>query len=308
MSNGYTFENFNHTNLLRPKNYNGQDVAYYQEKKDGIRITIFKSDSGIRAITRNGITDYASELLAIPRLKKEIENLPDKTILDCEAYVPGVQAANIVTHLLQSSRDLRLGVFAAPFYDGFCYINADIRDMDNFFSDTLSENRSNNCLVSPLHWVEVYSLSAEFAGNTPQICAELLLERAKRNKIEGYVLKNGHYHQWYKLKPTKTVDCFVVGYNKSTSGTFLGGLKSLQVAVHDDENYNGSQDGIYFRNIGLVPSGFDADYRMEVDLDSLIGKVCEVEFDSWTDYRKLKFPRFLRWREDKTREECTLVE
>ena len=88
---------------------------------------------------------------------------------------------------------------------------------------------------------------------------------------------------------------------QSFSSTHFGGLQGINIAVYKDNKVH---------DLGQVGSGFDLEYRKSLDTkekrNELIGKVCEVAFDSIAANGKLRFPRFIRWRTDKNLKSCTM--
>jgi len=123
-------------------------------------------------------------------------------------------------------------------------------------------------------------------------------ESAEELGIEGWVVKDFPGSNCFKIKPQKTVDAFVVGYTLSDKGACEGGLKAVQIAV-----MQGGEE-ITIASVGV---GFDNDYRMMVDPESLIGRVGEFKYQGIAAKGKLKFARFLRWRDDeKTKEQCLI--
>ena len=115
------------------------------------------------------------------------------------------------------------------------------------------------------------------------------------------ILKQEHCKGWFKVKPLKTVDAFVTGYTYSESDTKFGWLRAVQVSVWSVDK---SQT-----RIASVGTGFTDEFRREMcgdKAESLINRVCEIEYDSIAANGKLKFPRFLRWRYDKSMEDCAV--
>jgi bifunctional non-homologous end joining protein LigD len=143
---------------------------------------------------------------------------------------------------------------------------------------------------------------------------------AKRKGFEGVVAKkiDSKYtpglrsSEWIKMKSTETIDCIVVGYTagEGERSTTFG---ALVLAVYDET-------GKLF-HLGNVGGGFNhhelqtCKERLimlerktpviegEVESNSPIvwvkpSIVCEVEYGSMTDDRKLRFPRFKRLRTD----------
>lgn len=146
------------------------------------------------------------------------------------------------------------------------------------------------------------------------------LEGIVGKKLDSKYVPGTRSSFWVKVKSLHTIDCIIVGYTtgEGARSTTFG---SLVLAVHDE---NGE-----FKHIGNVGGGFNAQtlvaLRTELAAieknDPLIkGKVesntpvtwvkptlvCEVEYGSMTDDKKLRFPRFKRLRTDLDPSKITL--
>jgi len=272
---------------LRPKfpkvkKYNGKTpVKFLQQKLDGYAVIVWKWGGRVEVLTRTKGVDLWPKLKRNKHLQRIIESMPKDCTVVGELYAPGVQATSVPTMVNDADKRLRICAFAMPMLHGH-----DVAYM------TIPE---------VLTCLEIFGFETPYTYEYPE--AEVpnighLKALAMDNGWEGYVLKEEHCSGWWKVKPTNTVDCFVVATSQSMSPTHFGGLKALFVYVN---NSDGS-----IRSLGQVGSGFEAEYRTSVDRASLIGRVCEVEYDSLAANGKLKFPRFLRWRDEKTKEECTV--
>lgn len=269
---------FGTADLLRPIEYDAQPVTFVQAKHDGLRALVIRERGGeVHVLSREGKTDFWPKLMAIPHIAGQILRLPEMTAVDCELDAPGVQATEIKTLVNNADHRLRLTAFALPVFSG-----VDLRNRD--------------WSVAAGHLVHLSFPVVETFAVGGEIDVAALVERARANGLEGYVAKRGHYAGWYKIKPVRTVDCVVISTTLSTSDSFSGGLKAVQVGVFE----NGQ-----LKQIASVSSGFEAGYRLSVDRDSLVGQVCEIAYDSIAGKGQLKFPRFVRWRDDKPAPECT---
>lgn len=282
---------FNFTQLLRPKDYRGKPVEFIQPKYDGIRLLVRKFAGGhIDAWTRNGLTNHWHDLRACATTwRKALAGLPEDTALDCELHAVIGQATDVITLIKSSSSELLLTPFAMPWYVGFDWRSKPLIEV----MDGLTELG-----FTPPPTLPVYNIPGCFDGVIYDQGVEYLQTKARREGLEGYILKGGHYTDWYKVKPVRSVDCFVTDVSLSESDSFAGGLKAIKVSVRDVSG--GAVE------IASVGTGFEAEYRMSVKPNELIGRVCEVSYDSVASKGKLKFPRFMRWREDKAAGECLM--
>jgi ATP-dependent DNA ligase len=262
------------------KTWNGESASIgpwlVEEKLNGICVRV----------TREGLfTRLRNKLKEIPHIQAFCDWLPPDTALDCE-LVYGKHPTEVKTAINEQSPDLTLTMFAVPFWKGEDLRTIDIEELEDIWDMVL----------------EQISLAGVYCPQVPEsriyevIDSEMLRLEAAREKLEGYVVKKAHYTGWYKIKPVKTVDCFVYGTTRSTSPTHFGDLKAIQVAVLD----NGRP-----QVIASVGTGFTAEFR-ERNGKNLIGRVCEIQYDGLAQQGKLQFPRFLRWREDKVPLQCTM--
>ena len=114
---------------------------------------------------------------------------------------------------------------------------------------------------------------------------------AEDMEIEGFVLKQSHYRSWFKVKKIFTVDAIVIA-DEPGKGKHEGRIGALHLALFD---------GSEFISIGKVGIGNDAMWR---DEDNVTGRVVEVAHEGLLRNGKLRFPRFVRWRDDKTPVDC----
>lgn len=267
--------------FVKVKEYKGQKVSVAQHKYDGYYCDIFKGAHGNIKVLLKGGDDIIADLRQTDHIYQSMVQAPNRMHLCGELYAPGVPATSIVTMIKERDLRLKLRIFAMPEWAG---------------EDTTGMSIDNvNTLLAKWEFDPVHSV---LLYEKPEVLVpshlKSLLQQAIDGGFEGWVLKEAHCKGWYKLKPKCTVDCFVASYTVSDSLSFFGGLKAIQVQVWN-------KDGTP-RHIASVGSGFLAEYRMSVDMDRLIGRVCEVEYDCVAANGKLRFPRFIRWRDD---EKCS---
>ncbi len=133
--------------------------------------------------------------------------------------------------------------------------------------------------------------------------------------LEGVIAKKkdsvylrGRSRRWLKIKCEPTVDCVIVGYLSKTRH-----IASLALGLYDGGNLT---------YIGQVGTGFTESFLEELEptfVSSSNGvvlpknvrhvvpdKVCEVRYLEYTKAHRLRAPVFVRMRDDKPPEECTI--
>jgi ATP-dependent DNA ligase len=118
-------------------------------------------------------------------------------------------------------------------------------------------------------------------------------------EAEGFVLKDGPHGRWYKYKVTRTMETLITGTTEG-KGKFLGLLGSLRCSVYHPSHADGR-----LVEIARV-SGMTDDERTDLTLSSrtLQGKVAEIKYDRVDSGGRLRHPRFVRLRDDRTDMAC----
>lgn len=264
---------------MKAKGYNGQKVRYVTEKLDGHRYTVLRDSKDIQVLSRSKDVDIWPKLrMNHPWWATRILDLPKGTILHCELYAPGRFATSVPTLINEMESDLEVSVFAAPKIDGYDTTTLTLqslhRVMNSFGFDT----------------PDIYATY----GTPREIDKTFWQQFAVERRIEGVVAKLGHFEGWYKIKPVKELDAIVTRWERGTGKNWdrLGGLHLA--LMHDGEMVD----------IGRVGTGFSDEQRDEITKAD-VGRVVQVQYDSVAAGGKLKFPRFIRFRDDKSAAECT---
>lgn len=270
--------------------YKGQPVTCIQRKFDGYYAELYKArEFGIVVCMKKQNINLWPKLKHHHKIREQVDALPWDTILRCELHGLGIPATSVPTLINDADPKLLLSPFKIEAYDGIQISQSKIYESKTYEVELLKEF---GFLVPKLH---ILSDKPESLSENDMIDWK---QAARAVKWEGWVLCNHVLDKYYKLKPQKTVDAFVVDYQISDSDSFMGGLKSVQIAVYD-----GAEEKI----IASVGSGFDGDYRMTVKPKTLIGRVAEFEYQTLGARGRLIFPRFLRWRDDeKLKEQCIM--
>lgn len=275
---------------FKVKEYSGQPVTVAQVKFDGYYAEVYKNDAdGIVVCTKKQNENLWPKLQRHDGIRKQLEQLPNDTILRCELHAFGVQATSVPTLINDADPLLLLSPFKIEMFQdsvmplGFGYEYELLVGLGFIVPNWFELNGIDGVApeLKPLTDFDVHTLE----------------QRAYSTGVEGWVVKDVPGGNCWKIKPVKTVDAFVMGHTVSDSDSFYGGLKAVQIGVMDgDEQVE----------IASCGSGFEKEYRMSVDLASLAGKVGEFEYQDVAAKGRLKFPRFLRWRDDeKQAKDCT---
>lgn len=262
----------NWPDILKPKPWHERYGVprYAQYKLDGHRLTIYV-DTHIRAMTTVG-HDIADKL-KYWKWWLPIVKLPLGTMLDCELWIPGTPASQVKTAIKKRWPALQLTCFAIPVYDG-----DDARHV--LVSDIADVCTVKGIDFAPWERIKTFD-KAEY------------LQRARDTGLEGWVLKDYNYQNWFKLKTENTIDLVVTGTTDG-NGKWLGCVGSLRCSVYHGRSL------VEVANVG----GMDDDTRLAIDEQQCIGKVVEVQYQRVDSGARLRHPRFIRWRTDKLAGAC----
>jgi ATP-dependent DNA ligase len=281
---------------------------YVEEKFDGSRFGLELEEDGWHAYSRGGI----DRIKNIPYIREQLEEmqLPVGTVLDCEV---------IVFHSIRKKCwELTRSVMGTNTYNP----EAEKAHLLIFDIQHIGEEDYTN-----RPWIDRRSALKELFGEKEKVGHETYyivkdtwlayprayslrqLERlweyiVTEHDGEGVMLKNarlGKYGKdWTKVKKEYTIDCFVIGTTKG-KGKYEGQIGALEVAVYNGET---------IWPIGKISSlGDDDNRKLATDLalaHKLKGRVIEVKFNEVTKNKQLRHGRFMRWRDDKPKEECLL--
>jgi len=257
------------------KDYAMQEVSFLQLKYDGHLGKIYRGQGDVQIFSKNDI-DITDKAMSCEQVAKVLSNVPKHSILFGELFSEGA-AATVPTLLKQGSQELQFRAFAAPVF--------------------ATNNWFNRDLIDTVEELETKGITCAYTARLQngQVDREGLLARAVQKGIEGWVLKLSHMKGWYKLKPVKTADVVVTATKQSWTANHFGDLQCVVVSVYNDKGQ--------LVTVGNVGTGFTEEFRKTVDRHTLLGKVCEVSFDSFM-VNAMRFPRFVRWREDKNPQDC----
>jgi len=265
---------------IKPKDWSDEPFCYKQTKLDGHRLTLIKTDDKLEGYGRTVKPDFEISV-KYPHIVdydwwKTYQQMPNNSMVDGEVYVIGKTSSDVSNQITVPGGSLEYSAFAVPWWNSY-----DKRDGSLEAIDALLKSETGERLTP-------------FYRQIPELdTREHMLADAKMLCIEGWVLKQANYLDWYKLKPTRTLDVFVTGFIDG-KGKFLGGIGALTGSC--------ILDGVLTDICNC--SGMDDETRWNIDEDKDMWRVFEVEYDCVGAKGKLRFPRFIRWRDDKPRDEC----
>ncbi len=125
--------------------------------------------------------------------------------------------------------------------------------------------------------------------------------------IEGFVFKNGNLLDWHKWKPVKTIDVVVSGFIDG-DGKYIGLIGAMACSVYQHVTI-GNRRRSALVEIANV-SGMDDRTRILIsdDEEGHLGRVAEVAYQYVGSKGRLRHPRFMRWRDDKSALDCDITQ
>jgi DNA ligase D-like protein (predicted ligase)/DNA ligase D-like protein (predicted 3'-phosphoesterase) len=287
----------------------------FEIKWDGIRALAYVGDTlSIKSRNDRELSQKFPELLELKKLTNEV--VIDGEIVVMRGGTPDFQA---VSKRIQASkpRDIEYEAREMP----CTYIVFDILEKggEPLTGKPLSERKTllRESLRDGEHVVVSSYIEAE---------GEAYYKAATAKGLEGIVAKRldslyrsgGRSSEWLKVKRIKTADCVIVGYTHG-SGNRIGSFGALLLGLYEGDKLT---------YVGRVGTGFTdrslrellADFRpletkeRQVETTDIPsgstwlrpGLVAEVGYQSLTEDARLRIPRFLRLRSDKTLLDCTM--
>jgi hypothetical protein len=313
--------------------WKNQLVLYAQPKTDGYGVYLSKDNEGIKITGHQG-TDY-SMALDCPLIRPLADSLPSNSKLMAELLLKDSPAAQVITGIKTQDPRLFLNVFCVLQWDSMLmntsceetYIEACASQEDMLYRDlNISICRrlreitpyanltplQENLVITESIRTHQGRMRTEWIG--PNSLEAYLQHCAIQLHIEGWVLKRTYYPAetttWYKVKPISTCDAFITDIVPSYSFANKGEIASFVVSIWHEGK---------IVELSKVANGFTKELRQsltllyDTDPDQILGKVMEIAYDSLTNTiddkytlkSRLRFPRFLRWRDDKKSDECS---
>ena len=254
---------------------------YAHIKRDGWQIVAIVGPNGsVQTFTKNSIEVDLSFLNAHACLAR---NANQGLVVHCELWKPNLPASSVKTAILANDTELRLDVFAVNGIGHGLPLAETALEVARWGLDFVPFYDRQNGPLSLGVFSDVRGLW--------DLCYD---GKDRSIGVEGFVLKNGNMSEFVKWKPAKTADLKVVGIVPGTPGSkYEGQIGSLQCAL---------RDGTVVCNAG---TGLK-DHHRWLDPNDLLGKIVEVKYDCVAGRGKLRFPAFVRFRDDKSEADETL--
>lgn len=288
--------------LAQSKPENGSVPVFWhsEPKLDGTRLIIQKINGKVGVYTRTKI-DQSSKL---PKLVERLLSIEDDFIIDAEAVVvseyvevEGLSVPLVDFSAVQTSLRTSLGnEDAITFFVFDCMmLNDSVVDVPEVYR---YEKAGKIVGMINLDNVKLMPRWNHYNDSLYEECVNHGMEGIMvKNPLAKYVPNKRPKDTWVKLKANDTADVVVVGY-KPGEGKYKDLIGSIE--------FGQFKDGVLVRK-GFC-SGMDDDTRIEISRNKgkFINQVMEIRyFGKVGPEKNFRHPNFLRWRDDKSAEDCT---
>ena len=307
------------------KAFDDKDWAF-EIKWDGVRaIAFLESGKLVRIQSRNG-NDITQKY---PEITEELKSLPTKfqsavfdgeiVVLDDKGY-SNFQGHQHRMHVSDIGEIERLSKEIPATYYLFDILYHDGQDLRAM--SYLERRQYLSQVVQPSDILKISEFVEERGSQMLRHTIKFNLEGIVAKRKSSRYYEGSRSREWLKIKNIRTQDCVVVGYTQG-EGNRENVFGSMLLAVYnpDDKSY---------RFVGHVGSGFD--YKTISDIYSRLLEirtnimpvkslpyknrattwvipvlVAEIKFSRWTEEDIMRAPIFLRFRTDKSPDECILA-
>ncbi|MGG6460295.1 MAG: DNA ligase D, partial [Candidatus Eiseniibacteriota bacterium] len=296
----------------------------FEIKWDGVRAITYIHNELIRIESRNG-NNITKKYPDIYSALKNMDVAKHSIVLDGEIVVLDEKGLpNFQDHQLRMnvSNQREIEVLAkkipATFYV-FDILHLDGKDLRSLAY--MERRKLLSEILFPNNFVKISDYIEDNGSQMLKHTLEFNLEGIVAKRKSGRYRVGVRSHDWLKIKNTKSQDCVIIGYTKG-EGNRAQGFGSLLLAVYDSRSKE-------YRFVGHVGTGFNFQLVREIyeklqtirtdrsPVKSIPYKnretvwvkpvlVAEVKFADWTEEDIMRAPVFLRFRIDKSPEECVL--
>ena len=305
------------------KPFNNKEWVF-EVKWDGVRAIAFERNDISRLQSRNGNDITATYPEVAEALQSSLTGI-DSAILDGEIVVldknghPNFQGHQRRMHI-QNTREiekLAQEIPATYYLFDILYHNGENVEQSNY----LERRQLLSQIIKPNEYIRISDFiegrGIEMLQHTKELNLEGIIAKKKRSPYE----EGTRSRDWLKIKNIKTQDCVVVGYTEGL-GRRKNAFGSLLLAIYNPlkktftfVGHSGS--GFDDQSIKLIYSKLEKIRTHTMPIESLPYKnrntvwvepafVAEIKFTGWTKDGIMRAPIFLRFRDDKSPEECLL--
>jgi len=272
---------------------------YVNYKLDGIRCLAVCKSNSIILYTQNGkrLNNFTKLESILIKETKELTSKYGTVILDGELTDGNWRNfQDLMTTIRRKHGSGRID------YDDVVFNIFDIFNVDNTLTKQPLEKRievinkqfDHYPLLSEQNPESIVRLDYQFETDNNLNYIINLLNKSLDLGFEGLILKNPNTEykfkrsiDWTKVKKFDTIDCTVIDIyeGKNKYKNMLGGV-IVQLP-------NGLTN-----EVGSGFSDFERQYYWD-NPNEIVGNVIEIQYQEWTDKGKLRFPTFVRIRDDK---------
>lgn len=297
----------------------------FEIKWDGVRSILFlnKSKNILEIQARSGITiaHRYPEVVAVAKSALDCEN---SVVLDGEIVVLNSEGVpDFQSHQKRMNVDSKKDIESLSQSTPSTYFVFDILHLDGRDLKQLEFLERRAILSKVLNLRSSRMRISDYIEEW----GKAVFDNAVNMKLEGVVGKQKHSKylegvrspSWVKIKSVITQDCVVIGYTRGEGNRegYFGSLilaayihGKLQFIGHSGSGFTSDQVQEIFKKLERLKT-----VRSPIDFVPYVNRepvwvkpemVCEVKFNGWTQDRIMRAPIFVRLREDKSPEECTI--